>query len=103
VSEDLTKRDFKGERIVVWPEYLDSTRTRGMGRRVSLAEAVKKPSLHEVYNAALDLGLNAETVEAKYPRNWMYSRGYVLVDKRYPKTKLLRLIAGKIREHRSSR
>ncbi len=103
VPGELTKRDNKGRKVVVWPEYLDSTRTRGMGRRIPLGEAVKKPGLQEVYNAAVELGLNPEVVEARYPRNWMYSRGYVLVDKSGSKTGVLRLIAGKIREHRSGR
>jgi signal recognition particle subunit SRP19 len=97
----LTKREYAGKKVVIWPEYLDSTRTRRMGRKLSEGEAVKKPSVQEVYEASLELGLEPEIIESRYPRNWMYSKGYVLISKKASKTELLRLIAKKLREKRS--
>ncbi|MEB3756795.1 MAG: signal recognition particle protein Srp19 [Desulfurococcales archaeon] len=97
----MTKRDYTGRKMVIWPENLDSTRTRRLGRKLSLGDSIKKPSVQEVYEASIELGLNPELVEARYPRNWIYSRGYVLVDKKESKSKLLRMIARKVREKRS--
>jgi len=98
----LTKRDYKGEKVTVWPEYIDATRPRRLGRKISLREAVKKPSLEEVRRAAEELGLDPIVEEdVKYPRNWMYSKGVVMVSKAKPKTVLLRDIARRIRERRA--
>ncbi|MCE4606953.1 MAG: signal recognition particle protein Srp19 [Desulfurococcales archaeon] len=96
----MTKRDYASRKMVIWPENLDSTRARRLGRKLSLGDSVKKPSVQEVYEASVELGLNPELVEASYPGNWMYSRGYVLVDKKGSKSELLRMVAGKIREKR---
>ena len=86
--------------MVVWPENIDSTRTRRLGRKLSVSDSIKKPSVEEVYDASVELGLDPELVEVKYSRNWMYSRGCVLVAKKGSKIELLRMIVKRIEEKR---
>jgi signal recognition particle subunit SRP19 len=92
-------RDYKGKKIIVYPQYIDSTKSRSEGRRIPHEEAVAKPRIEEIVKAAEELGLNPILEEASYPREWWVS-GRVVVDKRGSKIKTLRMIARKIRELR---
>lgn len=97
----MPSREFKGKRLAVYPEYIDSTRSRGMGRKISGSDAVKRPRLAEVVRAAVSLGLDPLVEEGKrYPRNWMYGEGVVLVLKKWGRQETLRRIASVIREFR---
>src|SRR3989442_7599826 len=49
--------------LIVWPAQLDSSKTRGQGRRLPVSRAVKQPSLKEVWQAAMSLGYSPETKE----------------------------------------
>jgi len=94
-------REYKGKKIVVYPQYLDSTKSRKEGRRLSLKYAVSSPRIDEIVEAAESLGLNPVVEEdKKYPRNWWLSTGRVVVDKQGSKLNTLKLIAEKIRKIR---
>ena len=97
----MTKREHKGRRIVVWPVYLDSSEPRSGGRRLPLGEAVRRPRTDEIVEAARELGLNPEIIDAAYPRRWWSVREAVIVDKKGSKKKILEEIARIIREKRS--
>lgn len=94
-------REYRGERIVLYPAYLDKRLPRRLGRRVSQDLAVLSPRLEEIAAAAEELGLDpiVETDKA-YPRIWFRSKGRVIVLRRYRKQETLRLIASKIIELR---
>jgi signal recognition particle subunit SRP19 len=93
-------RDYKGKKIIVYPQYIDSTKSRSEGRRIPRNEAVAKPRIEEIIRAAEELGLNPILeAEASYPREWWVS-GRVIVDKIGSKIKTLRIIARKIKELR---
>lgn len=96
----MTKREYKDRRITIWPIYIDSSEPRGQGRRLPLGESVRKPRVEEILEAAEELGLNPERIEASYPRKWWSIREAVLVDKKGSKREILRAIASKIRENR---
>ncbi len=82
------------KKIVIYPCYLDSTKTRRYGRRVPLSLAVKKPRIEEIELVARKLGLNPVVErEKKHPRTWFFDEGRVLVDKAGSKNYTLRLIA----------
>src|SRR2546427_10376128 len=49
--------------LIVWPAHLDSSKTRGQGRRLPVSRAVKQPSLKEVWQAAMSLAYSAEAKE----------------------------------------
>ncbi len=65
---------------VIWPAYLDATRTRNQGRRVPETLAVDEPTLDEIAEAVRQVGYDAVIERDKaYPReNWTES-GRVLV------------------------
>src|SRR5512137_1403924 len=86
------------DKIVIWPVYFDSKKTRSEGRMVSASDAVASPSIDDLIAAALKVGLKPEIErEKKHPGMWHESAGRILVPKAEPKTAILRKIAGSIR------
>lgn len=64
---------------VIWPAALDSTLSRGEGRRVSLELAVEEPTVDEIATAVQQVGYDAVIErEMTYPREYE-PRGRVLV------------------------
>jgi signal recognition particle subunit SRP19 len=64
---------------VIWPAYLDATKSRAEGRRVPLDEAVDDPSVDEIAEAVQQVGYDAVIErEATYSREFD-PRGRVLV------------------------
>ncbi|MET1128317.1 MAG: signal recognition particle protein Srp19 [Thermoproteota archaeon] len=99
-------RRYQGKRVVVWPAYIDATKTRREGRKLPLSESIRRPRVDEIVEAARRLGLNPEVEQARYPRDWLEERERVVVDKRGSKLETLRLIArevAKLREERRLR
>jgi len=93
------------DRIVLWPIYFDSTKSRNDGRRVGRRSALKSPALDELVAAARALNLNLEVEDsAAYPKSWWEKSGRVLVkNANFPKSSILRDIASKMKEARSTK
>lgn len=90
-------------KLVIWPAYIDQTRSRSEGRIISRKSSVKEPQLHEIKNAAQNLGLNPEVEAGKaYPKSWWEVSGRVLVDNKGPKSVIAKQIASGIKKLRSS-
>ncbi len=83
--------------LIVWPAHLDSSKTRGEGRRLPVSRAVKQPSLKEILQAAMSLGYSPETTEkaAQSSSPWEKT-GYVTVKKTGQRSAVLKGIAGEI-------
>ncbi|HIQ24321.1 MAG TPA: signal recognition particle protein Srp19 [Pyrodictium delaneyi] len=96
-------REYRGRRIVVWPVYIDSTASRGEGRKISLRDAVRKPRVEEIVEAAKRLGLNPEVEEARYPRSWWENTRRVIVDKMGSKLATLKALATELRKLREEK
>ncbi len=91
----------KQDKVVLWPIYFDSTKTRSEGRRVPKRLAVPKPKLEEVQKAAVLLGLRPEIVsDAAHPGSSRQKTGLVTVPKKGSKTPIMRKIAKKMLENR---
>lgn len=89
------------DKILVWPVYLDSSKTRREGRRVPLKMGVNSPRLLELVEAAEKLGLEPEpNPDAAHPRTWWNKTGYVLVKGISKKSRILMELASKISEMR---
>ncbi len=43
-------------KLVIWPVYLDQTKSRSSGRIISRKNAIKEPQLNEIKEAARQLG-----------------------------------------------
>lgn len=89
---------------IIWPNYLDSTKTRKEGRKLAKKIAVESPKLQEIETAARVIRLNpTANPNATHPRTRWEKKGCVIIDKQYSKLKVLRSIAEKIRELRKSK
>jgi signal recognition particle subunit SRP19 len=87
--------------LIVWPAHLDSSKTRGQGRRLPVSRAVKQPSLKEVWQAAMSLGYSPETKEkAALSGSPWEKTGYVTVKKKSQRSSVLKGIAGEIVKNR---
>lgn len=85
-------------KLRVWPVYFDAGLSRGEGRRVPRSMAVREPKAEDIEKAAGRLGLNPvlEPAARHSKRPWRPS-GVVLVDKKGPKTRIIRDIAEELR------
>jgi signal recognition particle subunit SRP19 len=94
--EDETMR--KQNKLILWPTYFDSTKTRMNGRRIPKNLAVPTPKLKEIYEAAEKIGLQSETnSNAKHPITPWSKTGSLIVNKKESKTKTIRKIAEELR------
>ena len=71
------KRD---RQYVLYPQYFDSQLSRGQGRRVPRAMAVKAPTATNVFHAARAAGFDPELdPEHHFPGQWYEGTGRVLI------------------------
>jgi signal recognition particle subunit SRP19 len=84
-------------KIILWPIYFDSTVSWSNGRRVPKANAIRAPKTEDIVTAVISAGLKAELQpNVAHPRYPFIKSGYVLVDTKEPKEKVIKLIAGKL-------
>ena len=80
--------------IILWPVYFDSTVTWGEGRRIPKSMAIRAPKTEDIVKAAVSIGLKAELQPSvAHPRHSWIKTGYVLVETKEPKAKVIKLIA----------
>ena len=97
------KKMRKQEKIIVWPSYFDSTRSRIEGRRISKSLAVATPRIAEVKEAAEKLGLACELVpDASYSKTPWLKTGMLLVEKKESKNQTMSMIAKQLLRIRSA-
>ncbi len=83
--------------MIIWPAQLDSSKTRGQGRRLPVSRAVKQPGLKEVWQAAMTLGYSPEMTEkAALSRSSWENTGYLTIKKTGQRPVVLKSIAGEI-------
>jgi len=69
-------------KCVVWPENLNSAKTRRDGRKLPKDVCVDSPKIGELEIAAKSLGLSFESIPNKArPGHWWEKTGYLLVDR----------------------
>ena len=91
----------KQNKIVLWPVYFDSNKTRMEGRRVPKKLAIQSPKLEEIQRAVKRMGLQHEiTHEAIHPSSPWKKTGLLTVPKKDSKVKTLRKIAKELRNVR---
>jgi signal recognition particle subunit SRP19 len=91
------------DKIIVWPAYFDSTKSRKDGRRVPKNIAVPFPKIGEVKDAAEKLGLPYELVaDSGYSKTPWMKTGMVLVKKKGSKVQVIFSIAKQICKIRST-
>jgi len=99
VGPVVGKRD---RQYVLYPQYFDSQLSRGQGRRVPRAMAVKAPTATNVFHAARAAGFDPELdPEHHFPGQWYEGSGRVLISMdnvEGTKEGLIRVIARHLRE-----
>ncbi|MDI9619815.1 MAG: signal recognition particle subunit SRP19/SEC65 family protein [Candidatus Nezhaarchaeota archaeon] len=85
---------------MIYPCYLDSTKTRSGGRKVPKKLAVSSPKIEEIHQAARELGLDPSIEGKAHPSWWWEEPGRVSVKKVMQKSKILLLVAQKVSEKR---
>jgi len=84
----------KKDKIVLWPLYFDSTKSRVEGRKVPKGVAVPAPKLDEIRKAVEQLGFRYEIVSgASHPKLSWQKSGMLIVSKVGSKTQMIRKIA----------
>jgi len=90
--------------IIIWPQYLDSTLPRRLGRRVPKHSSVPKPLLEELITVCEGLNLRCKAEpEKKYSRAWYLGGGRVIIYTNERKSVILKLLACGIKELRVTR
>ncbi len=92
----------KQNKVVLWPIYFDSTKTRGDGRKIPKSLAVPSPKITELKEAVEKLGFVCELVaNASYPKTPWLKTGMLLVAREEAKNQLLKKIARQLQKIRS--
>ena len=74
------RRKMGGMRVI-WPQYFDIKRSRGMGRKLSKELAIPTPNIEDMEEAAIKLGYKTvSNNDAHYPRSWWDPAGMILID-----------------------
>ena len=90
-------------RLVIWPANIDARKPLREGRRIPKSAAVESPRIQELFRAAQTLSLNPEAVEgAAQPSSWWEKTGYIWVEKKKPRTEILREVAHEIKNVRKT-
>lgn len=88
-------------KLVLWPAYFDASYTWRQGRRVPKTLALRGVKAEDIFQAALDFGLNPVLqAGAVHPRHPWRKGGAVLIDKLDSKTRAIKDLARRIRENR---
>lgn len=83
--------------IILWPVYFDSAITWGEGRRIPKSMAIRAPKTEDIIKAAVSAGLKVELQPSvAHPRYPWIKTGYVLVESKESKAKIMKLIASKL-------
>ncbi|MDO5823958.1 signal recognition particle subunit SRP19/SEC65 family protein [Methanobrevibacter sp.] len=88
--------------IAIWPQYLNKDLSLSEGRKISIEESVKNPSINEIERALKRLGFTYNLEKDKaYPGKWYEKSGRVLVEWEGTKLDLIREVSLKIKELRN--
>lgn len=91
------------KKIHLWPAYIDAQKTREQGRKVPLGLAISNPTIEEILQACKTMGLDPEREEKGYPPEQGKDErkpGCVLIEKKHPKSKILKMVCDNIRKTR---
>lgn len=91
------------DKVILWPAYFDSAKSRNDGRKVQKSLAVASPRVSEIKEAAEKLGLPNEVVaDAGYSKTPWVKTGMLLVKKKGSKNQMINTIAKQLVKMRST-
>ncbi|NIO37504.1 signal recognition particle protein Srp19 [Candidatus Bathyarchaeota archaeon] len=90
-------------KIIIWPVYFDSTKTRNGGRRAPKRLTIPSPKLSEVREAVEALEMKYEYFEdLAHPKISRFKTGLLVVEKEEPKNQIIRKIGKQLPRIRSA-
>lgn len=93
----------KQDKVILWPAYFDSTRTRDEGRQMPKNQAVPSPKISEIKDAVEKLDLRCELVlDVGYPKTPWLKTGMLLVTKKESKNQMMKKVAKQLAKMRSA-
>ena len=96
--KDMRQQD----KVIMWPVYFDSMKTRSEGRRISKDLGVPSPKALELKEASEKAGLASELVpDVGYPKTPWLKTGMVLVRKKGSKNQAIVSIARQLQKMRN--
>ena len=86
------------DHIVVWLDYFNKTLSRQKGRRLPKEKCIFDPSLNELIESAKAAGLEPTETDdqVRFPKRPFVRSGYIMLEKKLPKTKVLDKISEKM-------
>ena len=86
------------DHIVIWLDYFNKTLSRKKGRRLPKDKCIFDPSLNELIESTKAAGLEPTETDdqARYPRRSYVRSGYIMLEKKSSKTKVLNKISDKL-------
>ena len=86
------------DHIVIWLDYFNKTLSRKKGRRLPKDKCIFDPSLNELIESTKAAGLEPTEIDdqARYPRRSYVRSGYIMLEKKSSKTKVLNKISEKL-------
>jgi signal recognition particle subunit SRP19 len=91
------------DKVIIWPAYFDSAKSRGEGRKVNKSLAVPSPRIPEMKEAADKLGLPNEAVaDVGYSKTPWVKTGMLLVKKKGSKNQMINTLAKQLVKMRST-
>lgn len=86
------------EQQVIWLDYFNKNLTRKKGRKVNKDKAVFDPKIDELVQAAKAAGYNPKetNVEVNFPRRAYVRSGYIMIEKKQKKVKVINNIADRL-------
>ncbi len=90
------------DHFIIWLDYFNKNLSRKKGRRIKRDRAVFDPSFSELFDAALEEGLDItldhSNDHARFPRRPYVRSGYIMISKAFSKQKseVITLLSSKI-------
>lgn len=93
------------EHQIIWLDYFNKNLSRKKGRKVKKDRAVFDPKLNELEQAAKTSGYNPSETnsETNFPRRAFVRSGYIVVNKKHSKSKVVNRIGQKFVELREKK
>ena len=89
------------DEVIVWPSFIDANLTRSQGRRLPRKSCVRSPSVEEMLEAAVKLGLKARIEAKSYPRRWHVEKKALVLEEKNARGDVLARISRELRQSRA--
>ena len=86
------------DHVVIWLDYFNKTLSRKKGRKLPKDKCVFDPSLNELIESSNAAGLKPTEPDDKvrFPKRAYVRSGYIILEKKFSKTKILNKISEKL-------